>query len=269
MPWRVALAFGDVGLTLRADHPEIEAAVARRRRGLRPPAERMEQISAERFEIGRMIPESVHDAVDAGRLAAGALPFRETPELPLLLGAASQVMARVAQVVHEIVGRERVPDAQTPSPEEDDRGRADDARVVRPQVAGAVLLGRLPVWVSHAESVGRMPPVQADPHGERHAHGVFFPDHVAEDHLGKLPDDPCDDRDGKDRDDQADDAQIVCVGVKHLVHQTSHVFLPGSARSNVPNCRRSTRLHNAMNGTSRALPILSMFIFRSFRVKPS
>ena len=206
---------------------------------------------------------------DAGRFAACPLPFRETPELPFLLGAASHVVAGVAQPVHEVVGHEGVLDAQTPSAEKYDGGYADDALIVGPQVAGAVLLGRLPVWVSHAESVGRVTPVPADPHGERHAHGVFVPDHVAEDHLGKLPDDPCDDRDGKDRDDQADDAQIVCVGVKHLVHQISHVFLPGNARSNVPNCRRSTRLHNAMNGTSRALPILSMFIFRSFLVKPS
>ena len=114
MPWRVALAFGDVGLTLRLIILRSEPPRATRR-GLRPPAERMEQISAERFEIGRMIPESVHDAVDAGRLAAGALPFRETPELPLLLGAASQVMAR-ARRSHEIVGRERVPDAQTHPP---------------------------------------------------------------------------------------------------------------------------------------------------------
>ena len=63
-------------------------------------------------------------------------------------------------------------------------------------------------WVSHAESVGRVTPVQADPHGERHAHGVFFPDHVAEDHLGKLPRRPMRrSRRQRPRDDQADDAQ--------------------------------------------------------------
>ena len=235
MAGRIALAFGDVDHAVRADHPEIEASVSGGRRRLGLPSERAEQVGAEGLEVGRMPFESVHDAVDAGRFAACPLPFREAPELPFLLGAASHVVAGVAQPVHEIVGRERVLDAQTPSPEEDDRGCADDARVVRPQVAGAVLLGRLPVWVSHAESVGRMPPVPADPHRPGHAHGVFVPDHMPENRLGEFPDDPCDGHDGHHAYAVGDDdstKKLTHTVVQH--QQVLHTFSPAK------NCRLSS-----------------------------